>query len=416
MAFEVYLPKMSDHMETGRIVCWHFTEGDTIERGQILLELETDKAIGEVEAPSSGILQGVQFAQGEEVPVGATIAYILAPGEVLPGRKLPPQTGKDWSPEPLTATSPEELQQRRGDDQGLRATPLARKVARDLGVDLGQVTGTGPRGIILDGDVRQFFSQNHPVPEESLAVRLSIAQAVLPGAPTAPADGMIVELNPLQKAAALRMAESFHNAPHFYLQVTVDMTCVQELIQQVCERILQETGERVSVTGVLVKAAATALKRFPHANAMFENDHLRLFDAVNIGIAVGAEDGLVVPVIKNADIKTLADITRELRSFQAKAKEMRFSPEDLSGGTFTISNLGMYGIDVFQAIINPPQSAILAVGRIIKTPMGMPDDSVALRPMMAMTLSVDHRAMDGLYAAKLLTEIKSLLETPYLMI
>ena len=177
-----------------------------------------------------------------------------------------------------------------------------------------------------------------------------------------------------------------------------------------------ETGARLSVTAILIKAAALALKKFPRANSSFQGDFLNLYAQVNIGVAIGTEDGLVVPVIKDANGKSLAEIARELKSFQIKAGEMRFSPDELSGGTFTISNLGMYGVDVFTAIINPPQSSILAVGRIIQTPVGLEDGTIGLQPLMALTLSIDHRCMDGLQGAKFLTEIQKLLEEPSLML
>jgi pyruvate dehydrogenase E2 component (dihydrolipoamide acetyltransferase) len=414
MAIPVYLPKMSDHMETGRIAKWYFKEGDRVERGQILLELETDKAVGEVEASESGILSGIQYAEGQDAPVGVTIAYLLKDGEALPGSQ-PAQAAPPGPVEAAAAAYPSPNGGSAALEDGPlppRATPLARRVARELAVDLARVTGSGPRGIIRDEDVRAYHAST------SAAVTETAPAAVVPPAPAVPAPLVeaVVPLNTLQQVAALRMAESFASAPHFYLQVSVDMTRALELIEQVRERILQEAGAKVSVTALLVKAAAAGLKRFPHINAAYEKDHLRVFEQVNIGVAVGAEAGLVVPVIRSAGAKTLADITAELKAFQAKAESMHFTPEDLAGGTFTISNLGMYGIDVFHAILNPPQSAILAVGRIIKTPVGMPDDTIALRPMMNLSLSVDHRAIDGLHAARFLAELKALLESPYLLI
>jgi pyruvate dehydrogenase E2 component (dihydrolipoamide acetyltransferase) len=182
------------------------------------------------------------------------------------------------------------------------------------------------------------------------------------------------------------------------------------------ERVVAETGERLSVTAILVKIVAAALKVYPRANASFEDGRVKLYSQVNIGVAMGTDEGLVVPVVKDADLKSLVQITQEMKRFQEKAAQMRFSSDDLSGSTFTISNLGMYGIDRFDAIINPPESAILAVGRIVKTPVGMPDDSIALRPMMSMTLTVDHRSMDGVQGAKFLAEIKGRIDKPYFLL
>jgi len=196
----------------------------------------------------------------------------------------------------------------------------------------------------------------------------------------------------------------------------VDMTNALWLREALMDRIVTETGERLSITALLVKIVAMALKHHPRASASFEEGRVKLHQSINVGVAVGGDDGLAVPVIKEADQKSLAQITRELKSFQDKAQQMRFSVEDLSGGTFTLSNLGMYGIDRFNAILNPPQSAILAVGRIIKTPVGMPDDTISLRPMMSLTLSVDHRSMDGVQGAKFLGEVKERIEQPYFLL
>jgi pyruvate dehydrogenase E2 component (dihydrolipoamide acetyltransferase) len=205
-------------------------------------------------------------------------------------------------------------------------------------------------------------------------------------------------------------------APQFALESDVDMTQSLWLREALMEKVLAETGERLSITAILVKIVAAALKATPRANASFQDGRLKVHQQVNVGVAVGTEDGLVVPVIKEADQKSLMQVVRELKSFKGKAQEMRFTTEDLAGGTFTISNLGMYGIDRFNAIINPPQSAILAVGRVIKTPVGMPDDTVVLRPMMSSTLTVDHRAMDGVQGAKFLAEITRRLESPYFLL
>ena len=198
------------------------------------------------------------------------------------------------------------------------------------------------------------------------------------------------------------MRESVVNAPQFAIDVAADMTQALWLREQINERIEAEAGAKLSVTGLLVKVVGAALKHHPRANAEFAGDHLKVHEEINVAVAVGTDDGLVVPVIKSADRKSLSEITRELAGFQEKVRTLRFTAEDLSGGTFTLSNLGMFGVDNFRAIINPPQSAILAVGRIQKTPIGLPDDTIALRPMMSLTLTVDHRCLDGVQAARLL--------------
>jgi pyruvate dehydrogenase E2 component (dihydrolipoamide acetyltransferase) len=290
-------------------------------------------------------------------------------------------------------------------------------MARELGVDLILLKGTGPGGRVREEDVRAFAAARD-------GAKTQPVQAPAPVQPSAPAAAPIpasafgerVSLSNIQLLTGQRMTESFSGVPHFYLQTSVDMTHTLDLQASVRDHIQAETGEKVSVTAILTRVVAAALRRFPRVNASFEDGGLRLHPQVNVGVAVGAQGGLVVPVIKDADQKSLAQIAVELKAFQAKAREMKFAIDDLSGGTFTISNLGMYGVDVFNAIINPPQSAILAVGRIIKTPVGMPDDSLALRPMMTLSLSVDHRALDGMQAAQFLAEIKRLLEQPYLLL
>ena len=212
------------------------------------------------------------------------------------------------------------------------------------------------------------------------------------------------------------MLESIQTAPQFALTVNLDVTNLLWLREALMERIVAETGERLSITAILVKIVAAALTQHPRANSSFENGKVKLHAQVNVGVAVGTDDGLVVPVIKAADQKTLAQVTQELKAFQEKAQQLRFTTEDLSGGTFTVSNLGMYGVDRFNAIINPPESAILAVGRTVKKPVGMPDDTIALRPMMSLTLTSDHRSMDGVQGAKFLAEIKEKIEKPYFLL
>ena len=218
----------------------------------------------------------------------------------------------------------------------------------------------------------------------------------------------------MQRLTGERMVQSIQTAPQFALTVNADMTNALEHRESLTDRTATEAGERLSITVLLSKIVATALKHHSRANASFEAGRVKLHKQVNVGVAIGAEDGLIVPVIKDADQKTLIQIVRELQIFREKARQMRFSADELSGGTFTISNLGMYGIDQFNAIVNPPQSAILAIGRIIKTPIAL-DNMVALRPMMSLTLTIDHRVMDGVQGAKFLAEIKESLENPDLL-
>ncbi len=462
MAVEVFMPKMSDHMEVGEIIRWLVKEGDRVEKGQVILEVMTDKVVADLEAPASGVLKGIRKGaeDGATVPVGETFAFIAGSDEAVPTLAPLGPAGAEQVREE-TSPSPPQPSPYQGEgavpppaESGVvRASPVARRMAKELGVDLAQVKGTGPGGRIREEDVQAFAEAQRTIAEEKvpgavraspvarrmareLGVDLARVKGTGPGgrireedvqafagtqaaAPPPPPAEVAVEwrdLTPIQRVTGQRMLHSVQNAPQFALTINVDMTNALWLREALMERVVAETGERLSVTAILVKVVAAALKSYPRANASFENGRVKLHSQVNIGVAMGTDDGLVVPVIKDADLKSLVQITQEMKRFQEKATQMRFSSDDLSGSTFTISNLGMYGIDRFDAIINPPESAILAVGRVVKTPVGMPDDSIALRPMMSMTLTVDHRSMDGVQGAKFLVEIKGRIEKPYFLL
>ena len=384
MPVEVFIHKMTDHMESGRIIQWLAKEGDRVEQHQAIMEVETDKAVAELESPASGILKGIRpgAIAGVEVPVGETIAFIAEPGEQVP--VLPPLSSAG-AQTPSNTTSPEDsATQSQAIRPQVRTSPAVRRLARELGVDLSSVTGTGSEGKITEADVRAFSARG--------------------GAGSAE----WTELSSVQRLTGERMLQSIQTAPQFALTVSADMTNALRLR----DLMNKNAGERVSVTVLLVKIVAEALKHHSRANASYEGGRIKLHPQVNVGVAIGTEDGLIVPVIKDADQKRIVQIASELQSFREKALQMRFSKDDLSGGTFTISNLGMFGIDQFNAIINPPQSAILAVGRVIKIPVALPDNTITTRPVMNLTLTVDHRTMDGVLGAKFLAEIKNSLEKP----
>lgn len=413
MAHEIYIPKMSDHMETGRVVRWLVKEGEAVKRGQILLEIETDKAVGEIEAPGDGVIRGIRAAEGADVPVGAIVAYLLAPHEALP----PVAPAR-----PLLETQANEPGATRvgpsfdaagqaalaGAGPVIFATPVARKMAKQYGIDLSQIQGSGPHGRVKREDLEAYLEARQPS---------------APPSPVAdPQPGPVLEavedghLSHIQRITGQRMLESVTTAPHFSLQVTADMHNTLAALEAINRRVEQSGGSRVSVTAWMVRVAGAAIQKHPRINAQYHDGNLRLFAEINVGVAIGNEQGLVVPVIRNADKKMLAEINRELKQYQVLAEQMRFSPQDLEGGTFTISNLGMAGIDAFTAIINPPQSAILAVGRIHKVPVAQEDNSVVVRPVATFTLSVDHRVLDGWQAARFLVEIKDLVESPALLL
>ncbi len=405
MATEVFIPKMTDHMEGAILNRWLVHDGEHVQQGQPILEVETDKASAEVEAPASGILAGIRVEEGAEVPVGTVIAYILQPGEAVPDPGAPsaaPGLGAAVAesasdvrvPEPVESTSQAEA-------GAVRATPVARRVARELGIDLRLLKGSGPQGRIREEDVRAAHEGGARAP------------AAKPGA--APATVMSpdwVELSRMQLATGRRMVESVQTAPHFALTATADVTETLRWQATVSEQILAATGSKLTLTAVLVRVCAAALRRYPRANVSFEGGRLRVHSHVNIGVAIGTDEGIVVPVIKDADMQTLAEVVSQLERGRARAQSKQLSLEELSGGTFTISNLGMYGIDQFTAILNPPESAILAVGRARKTPVAIADETIALRTLMTLTLSIDHRSLDGVHGARLMKEIKQLLEAP----
>jgi len=459
MAVEVFMPKMSDHMESGEIIRWLAEEGDTIEEQQVIMELMTDKVAAELEAPASGVLKGIRpgAEDGAVVPVGETFAFIAEPDEEVP--VLPPFPPTEAREEPVTtpapasaATATSSTEPARAEAGRVRATPVAQRLAKELAIDLSQVAGTGPGERIREEDVRAYAEAQKPAaPPEGEGARASplarrLARelgvnlagvagtgprgsvtdedvrayaetvSVAPGVAAAEESLEWLDLNPIQRVTGQRMLESIQTAPQFSLTTTVDMTNVLWLRDALMERMVAETGERLSITAILTRIVAAALKEHPRANASFEGGRIKVNQQVNVGVAVGTDDGLVVPVIKEADQKPLPEIIQALRSFQDKAQRVRFTSDDLMGGTFTLSNLGMHGIDHFDAIINPPQSAILAVGRVVKTPVGMPDDTVALRPKMSLTLTIDHRVMDGVQGARFLVAIKELIEEPYFLL
>lgn len=402
MATEFFIHKMSEHMESAKIIRWLVQEGDPIQQYQIIMEVETDKVAAEIEAPAAGVLKGVRKGaiDGANVPVGETIAFIAQADEVVP--VLPP-LGSAGSASPIEPPLPTPPSTSASAEPGaIKATPVARRVAKELGVDLSLVKGTGPDGRIKDEDVRAFA--------EAAKTRSAVP---VPAPATA---GEWLDLTAAQRITGQRMTESVQSAPQFALTLQADMTNALWLREALMDRILADTGERLSVTAILVKVVAEALKQHPRANASFEDGKIKLHQQINIGVASGSEAGLVVPVIKAADQKSLAQVVREIKAFQDKTQQMRFSANDLADGTFTISNLGMYGVEQFNAILNPPQSAILAVGKVIKTPIGLPDDTIVVRPLMSLTLTVDHRVLDGVQGAQFLAEVKARLEKPFFLL
>ncbi len=425
MATAVIMPKVDMVMETGTFVEWMKQEGDQVEKGSPLFVIMTDKASIEIEAPASGILAGVTARPDDVIPVTEVIAYILAPGEELPTEAARIASG---SPTPLAAEleeaapAPEPVQAEAvtpGPDDGkFRATPVARRLASDLGVDLALVQGRGPRGRIHKADVLAFAEEGAQMQAVPPAARLGISMAVPPAVevplPSA-RQKRVVPLAGPRKIIAERMAYSAFSAPHITMTLSVDMSEAARLRSHLLASIEQRTGVRLSFTAILARAVASTLSRHPYLNASLNGNEIILWEDVHLGIATSIEDYLIVPVIREAQTKDLERVVAELGDLVERARAKRLTPSEMAGSTFTISNLGMFGIESFTAIINPPESAILAVGKIVATSIDV-EGQVELRPMMHLTLSADHRIVDGAAGARFLADLKAVLENPYLLI
>ena len=388
MVTEVIMPKMGQTMERGKIIKWLKKDGEEVRRGDPLLEIETDKTTIEVEARESGILK-IIAEEGEEVPIATTIAYIVKEGETIPEGKEPKKT-----PEKAEATAVKRV----------KASPLARKIAEEKGIDLTKVQGTGPGGRITKNDVLAYLERE----AKAASAEKASMESTLP-------EYEVVPMSSMRRAIARKMVESKTYAPHFYVTVQVDMTEAVRMRENLIPLFEAKKGVRLSFTHLLIKAVASALEKYPQLNATFEEDEIRIWKDVNIGIAVSLEDGLIVPVLRGANKLDLFEIASQANELVTKAREKRLREDEFSGGTFTISNMGVVGVDSFIAIINIPETAILATGRISDKP-AVVDGELTIRKMMNMTLSADHRVVDGVTAAKFLQEIKRLLESPYLLV
>jgi pyruvate dehydrogenase E2 component (dihydrolipoamide acetyltransferase) len=435
MATPVILPKLEMSQESATIMEWLVEEGDQVRQGQPLLVVETDKVSVEIEAPASGVVSGIRFGPQQTVPVTTVIAHILAPGEPLASdeTRVSESSGERSAAVP-DRTAPEPVVQ--------AASPVARRMASALGVDLSTVTGSGPGGRVTKDDVLAAAEPSGPAPMQSLAVRATPAArrlARLAGidlrsvtgsgprqriqavdvraaqvAATA-AQTLRVPLTGMRGTIARRLSQSWQTIPHATFTVEVDMAAAEALRAELNRRADGHAPVRVSVTALLVKACALALQRHPMVNATLQGEEIIVHGEANIGVAVALEDGLIVPVIKDAQGLDLAGIAARLEDLVGRARSGRLAPADVSGGTFTLSNLGGYRVDRFTAIVNPPQVAILAVGRIARRPVVVETaggEALAIRPTMAMTLSVDHRVLDGAVAASFLQALAELLEQP----
>ena len=409
MATKVVMEALSPTMEEGRLVEWKKAEGDKVAAGDVLAEVETDKAVMELVARADGVLLKQVVAEGATVPVAEVVGWIGQPGEEVPGGggaapAAPAAAPKaeaapaaaaaaaapatPAAPEPAAAATPAA-----GGDGRVKASPVARRMAAEKGLDLASISGSGPEGRIIKRDV------------ESAQPGQRAASAAPAAIGTAFTD---VPLSQMRKVIARRLAQSIGPIPTFYLTAEVDMERAAEARDAL---VAANPDGKFSFNDVIIRAAAAALRKHPWVNAWWQEDHIRQWQEVHIGVAVAIEDGLITPVIRHADRKSLREISAEVRELAGRARAKKLQPDEYTGATFTISNLGMFGIDDFTAIINPPEVAILAVGRIEPKAVVV-DGNVVVRRRMRVTLSCDHRVVDGATGAEFLKTLVGMLENP----
>ena len=457
MAVEVIMPKAGSEMEEGEIVQWFKNEGDHVEEGEVLLEIVTDKVNMEVEAEATGTLLKILAQTGDVVPVVQTIAWIGEPGEKIPGAS---ESGEVAPAETIIEkkvdyTPVKEVE--KVDYSGLRATPAARAYARKKGIDLSKVKGSGPKGRIHKDDVLDYKLNSkvkisplaeriakiegintesivgtgpngkimkadimavlHGAPKVEAAPKAEVAPKA-PKAPKAPNEnqwGVVetVPMSPMRKVISKRMSESYFSAPTFVVNVEVDMTELLALRKKVVDAIIEETGKKATVTDFISLAVIKSLMKHPYVNASLSSDEKEMYlhHYVNLSIAVGMDSGLVVPVIKGADKMSLKELVVASKEITTKALAGKLKPDEMADSTFTISNLGMYGVKSFVPIINQPNTAILGVSATVQKPVVF-NGEVTVRPIMTLTLTADHRVVDGLEGAKFMKTLKEAIENP----
>jgi pyruvate dehydrogenase E2 component (dihydrolipoyllysine-residue acetyltransferase) len=458
MATKVFMEALSPTMEEGRLVKWLKNEGDAVKSGDVLAEVETDKAIMELAARGDGVLRKRLVAEGESRPVGTLVGVIATPDENIDalvgdagggapaaaqaadgGRAKPPgevveraEETAGASPVPRSpqqaqgeaSTPPQEKVANVGSPQStgptappargaaatgggnggrLRSSPLARRLASERGLDLGQVQGSGPGGRIIKRDIEEAATQARPA---------ASGGAVRPAAAAGSGDFEDVPLTQIRKTIARRLSESIGPVPTFYLTAEFDVSRVAE-----ARAAMASMGDefKASFNDIILKAVATALRQHREVNAHWLGDRIRYYNRVHLGMAVATDDGLIVPVIFDADLKSLREIAREARELAKRARDRKLTPEQYSGATFSVSNLGMFGIDQFTAIINPPEAGILAIGAIEEKPV-VADGAVATRPRLRVTMSCDHRVIDGAVGARFLQTLRRMLENPLMLV
>ena len=362
MVTKVVMPRLSLTMKEGTVGTWYKKEGDSVEKGEPLVEVFSEKATYDLEAPASGVLRKILVQEGVDAPINKVLAIITAPDEVISDAEISAEMAK----------TVEAVEKR------VLASPAAKRLAREHGLDLSLVKGSGPEGRIVEEDVRRFI-------EETSGVLPKVKE--------------VIPLSGFRKTSAERVSSSFKTAPH--------STVVMEV--NVSEAITLHNRLQVSYTAILLKAVAKSLAEYSIINSTLQRNQIKIFEDVNVGVATATENGLVVPVIHNADKRSLEEIDVAIKELTEKAKQGKLANEDLAGGTFTVTNLGMYGVEFFIPIINPPEAAILAVGRVVEKPVVV-DGKIEIKPMMMLSLSYDHRIVDGAPASEFLRKVKKKIE------
>jgi len=441
---QVFMPRLSDTMTEGTVSTWTKGVGDRIEKGDVIAEIETDKATMELEAYDAGVLEQILVGVGTTVPIGEVIA-VIGDGSGAAAAAAPatasatPAAPATTEPEPVAPSAPVPSASNGTPPPSTNGThplasPLARSIARDAGLDLATVAGSGPGGRIVRADVQHAIaalgSPAAPGPQTAApaavvapsAVAAPAAAVPVPAAPvvqlpTGPDDEEIA-LNNVRRITARRLVESMQQAPHFYLtsvvaadELVAARARINEGLTALAAARSDEAATKVSVNDIVVKAVAAALRAHPEVNVSFGGDKLIRHHRIHVGVAVALPDGLIVPVIRDADTKTVTQISAETRDLATRARSGKLKPDEFTGSTFSVSNLGMFGVDQFTAVINPPEAAILAVGATKQEPV-VRDGEVVVGYTMAITLSVDHRALDGATGAKFLADLTALLENP----
>jgi pyruvate dehydrogenase E2 component (dihydrolipoamide acetyltransferase) len=428
---EIQMPKLSDTMTEGTLVSWKKKKGDKISAGDVIAEIETDKATMEWESPEDGTLTQIYVEEGGKVNVGDKIAFIGGEGEEAPKEEQPAEKTEEKKPEEGSAKEkepkneqatkePEKKEEKekpqkpapkidKGAEARVKASPVARRVAAELGVDLASVKGTGPDGRVTETDVRAAAKSKTTAPQKPLA-------AAKPTPSVKAGEGARVQLSGMRKIIAQRLVESLGPVPHFYLNIDIDAGPLMAARAE-----LKSAGEgadtsKITVNDFVLKAAVQAAVKIPRVNASFDGDAFVQYADVDLGIAVAIEDGLLTPVIRAAQNKSLREISELVKDLANRARNKRMKPEEFQGGSFTVSNLGGMGIDSFFAIINPPQGFILSIGTIVKTAVVDDSDQIIVGHRMSIGMSCDHRVIDGALGAEYLRELRHLLENPALLL